>query len=66
MAGKEPRPEAEGAAGEEERKPFVLRLPASLMADLKAWAAQDLRSLNGHLEFLLREAVRKRKKEKTP
>ncbi|NUP94703.1 MAG: hypothetical protein HUU28_00925 [Planctomycetaceae bacterium] len=31
------------------------------MAELKGWAAQDLRSLNGHIEFLLREAVKRRK-----
>ena len=45
----------------QERKPFLLRLPPDLMAELKGWAAQDLRSLNGHIEFLLREAVKRRK-----
>lgn len=44
----------------QERKPFLLRLPPDLMAELKGWAAQDLRSLNGHIEFLLREAVKRR------
>ncbi len=48
-------------AEEQERKPFLLRLPPDLMAELKSWAAQDLRSLNGHIEFLLREAVKRRK-----
>lgn len=43
------------------RKPFLLRLPPELMAELRGWAAQDLRSLNAHIEYLLREAVRKRK-----
>lgn len=43
------------------RKPFLLRIPPELMADLRAWANHDLRSLNGHIEYLLREAVRKRK-----
>ncbi len=52
--------------GEEDRKPFLLRLPPSLLADLRAWAAQDLRSLNGHLEWILREAVRRRKKGSPP
>jgi hypothetical protein len=66
VEAKNPRPEVEGAAGEEERRPFLLRLPASLHEDLRAWAAQDLRSLNGHIEFLLREAVRRRKKGKAP
>jgi hypothetical protein len=51
-------------ASEEEgraRKPFLLRLPPDLLAELRAWANQDLRSLNAHLEFLLRDAVRKRR-----
>ncbi|MBK7642366.1 MAG: Arc family DNA-binding protein [Planctomycetes bacterium] len=46
---------------DKERKPFLLRLPPELMEDLRSWAAHDLRSLNGHIEFLLREAVKKRK-----
>jgi hypothetical protein len=46
------------------KKPFLLRLPPSLMEELRAWAAHDLRSLNGHLEFLLREAVRARRGKK--
>jgi hypothetical protein len=44
-----------------ERKPFLLRLPPDLHRELQAWSEQELRSLNGHIEFLLREAVRKRK-----
>jgi hypothetical protein len=48
--------------GADERKPFLLRIPAPLMADLRAWAAQEVRSLNGQIEFLLREAVRARRK----
>ncbi|RKY20387.1 MAG: hypothetical protein DRQ55_07800 [Planctomycetota bacterium] len=47
--------------GKSERKAFLLRLPPALLAELRAWANQDLRSLNGQLEFLLREALRKRK-----
>lgn len=43
----------------EERKGFLLRLPPRLLADLRRWAQQEMRSLNGQLEFLLREAVRK-------
>ncbi len=43
------------------RKPFLLRLPPELMEELRAWANQDLRSLNAHMEFLLREALRRRK-----
>ena len=43
------------------RKAFLLRLPPDLLAELRAWSANDLRSLNGHIEYLLREAVRRRK-----
>ena len=44
----------------EERKAFLLRLPPRLLAELRGWAQQEMRSLNGQIEFLLREAVRKR------
>lgn len=46
---------------DKERKAFLLRLPPELMEELRSWAAQDLRSLNAHIEFLLREAIKKRK-----
>lgn len=45
-----------------ERKPFLLRLPPELTEELNRWAADDLRSLNAQIEFLLREAVRKRRR----
>ena len=44
-----------------ERKPFLLRLPEDLHRELQSWAEQELRSLNGHIEFLLRDAVRRRR-----
>ena len=44
-----------------ERKPFLLRLPPELWKDLEKWAADELRSMNGQIEYLLREAVTKRK-----
>jgi hypothetical protein len=44
-----------------ERKPFLLRIPPDLWKDLEKWAADDLRSVNGQIEFLLRQAVAKRK-----
>lgn len=43
------------------RKAFLLRLSPDLHAELRKWAQQDLRSLNGQIEFLLREAVHRRK-----
>jgi len=45
-----------------ERKGFPLRLPPALLDELARWAADDLRSLNAQIEFLLREAVRQRRK----
>ena len=44
------------------RKPFLLRIPPELFDELSRWAADELRSVNGHLEFLLREAVRERRR----
>jgi hypothetical protein len=40
-----------------ERRPFLLRLDARMLDALQRWAADDLRSLNGQLEFLLRRAL---------
>ena len=50
---------------EDARKPFLLRLPPSLMSELRIWANQELRSLNGHIEYLLREAARARGRSKS-
>ena len=44
-----------------ERKSFLLRIDADLWAGLEAWAQDDLRSVNGQIEYLLRQAVQKRK-----
>lgn len=46
----------------EPRKPFLLRIDPKLWAELEAWAAAELRSVNGQVEYLLRQAVQKRKK----
>lgn len=43
------------------RKSFLLRLPPDLYEDLERWAAQDLRSVNAQIEYVLREQVRKRR-----
>ena len=45
-----------------ERKSFLLRLPPELYEELTRWADDDLRSLNAQIEFLLREAVRSKRK----
>ena len=46
----------------DERKPFLLRIPPDLWKELEKWAAAELRSVNGQIEYLLREAVAKRRK----
>ena len=55
-----PGPGEEGAAGEG-RKAFLLRLPPALFDEVRAWAEAELRSVNGHIEFLLRDAVKRRR-----
>lgn len=47
-----------------ERKSYLLRLPPDLLDDLNRWAADELRSVNAQIEFVLREAMRKRKSER--
>jgi hypothetical protein len=42
------------------RRPFLLRISPELYAALEAWAQQELRSVNGQIEYVLQEAVRKR------
>ena len=48
-----------------ERKPFLLRIPPELWQELEKWAADELRSVNGQIEFILRQAVAKRKSQAT-
>jgi hypothetical protein len=42
------------------RKSFLLRISPALYEALERWAQQELRSVNGQIEYLLKEAVRKR------
>ena len=42
-----------------DRKAVLLRLDPSIHDALAQWAADDLRSVNAEMEFLLKEAVRK-------
>ena len=46
---------------ESEKKQLLLRLPTSLWNDISEWAEADFRSINGQIEFLLSDAVKKRK-----
>jgi len=41
-----------------EKKSFLVRLDAELLEALRRWADDDLRSLNGQMEYLLRRALR--------
>jgi hypothetical protein len=41
-----------------ERKPFLLRIDAEVLDALQRWANDDLRSLNGQIEFVLRKVLR--------
>ena len=43
------------------RKPFLLRMDPALWAELDAWAQDELRSVNGQIEYLLKQAVNKRR-----
>ncbi|MDP8243386.1 MAG: PTS ascorbate transporter subunit IIC [Candidatus Hinthialibacter antarcticus] len=44
------------------RKSFLLRMDPKLWDEINAWADKELRSVNGQIEFLLREAVNRRRK----
>lgn len=47
---------------EKEKKQVPLRLSATLYEEIARWAEDDFRSINGQIEYLLTEAVKKRKK----
>ena len=50
---------------DKDKKQILLRLSSSLWEELVAWSEDDFRSLNGQIEYLLTESVRRRKKGKT-
>lgn len=45
-----------------EKKPFVLRINSEMMQQLEKWAADDFRSINGQIEWILSEALKKQKR----
>ena len=47
-----------------ERKSFLLRMDPALYRALEAWAEQELRSLNGQIEYILKEAVASRRRQR--
>jgi len=58
MAAEKQRASMDG----KEKKQILLRVSASLWQELAAWAEDDFRSINGQIEYLLTESVKKRKK----
>ncbi len=49
----------------EGRKTFLLRMDPELWKELETWAQQELRSVNGQIEYLLKQAVLKRKRDRS-
>jgi hypothetical protein len=49
-----------------ERKSFLLRIDPKLWTDLESWAQAELRSVNGQIEYILRQAVEHRKHPTKP
>ncbi len=50
---------------DKEKKPFALRINQSLLKEIEEWAAAEFRSTNGQIEYLLNEAIKKRKGNKS-
>ena len=49
---------------DKQKKQVPLRISAELFNDLSRWAEDEFRSINGQIEYLLTECVKKRKKGK--
>jgi hypothetical protein len=49
---------------EKSKKSVILRIDPKLWNELNQWAKDDLRSLNAQIEYILRQAINKRKKRK--
>jgi hypothetical protein len=45
-----------------EKKAFVLRVNPDMLKDIETWAAEEFRSTNGQIEYLLQQALQARKK----
>lgn len=48
------------------KKSFVLRVDEEVFKALELWAAAEFRSVNGQLEFLIHDALKKQKRIKSP
>jgi hypothetical protein len=47
-----------------DRKPFLLRIDREVLEAVQRWADDDLRSLNGQIEFIVRKALKDAGREK--
>ena len=54
------RPFSRCFMAKKDAKPFLLRIDPAVLAAVRRWADDDLRSLNGQIEYLLRQALAKR------
>lgn len=54
-------PPSDPSRSGETRKSLLLRIDAGLWKEIERWAADELRSVNGQIEYLLRQAVQKRR-----
>jgi len=46
-----------------EKRPFIIRIDAETLAAIEKWAADEFRSTNGQIEWILSEALKKAKRE---
>ncbi|MBM4000252.1 MAG: hypothetical protein FJ297_12085 [Planctomycetes bacterium] len=49
-----------------ERRAILLRIDGDLHEAIRTWAEREMRSVNGQIEYLLRQAVRSRRSEVKP
>ncbi|MDH3890183.1 MAG: Arc family DNA binding domain-containing protein [candidate division Zixibacteria bacterium] len=49
-----------------QKKSFLIRVDTEVLRELRRWADDELRSVNGHIEFLLRKALREAGRQKIP
>ena len=47
-----------------QKKSFLLRIDPELLLQLQSWANDEFRSVNGHIEYLLRNAIQKAGRQK--
>lgn len=52
------------ASGASSKKQFLLRIDANLWGELEKWSQDELRSINGQIEYILKEALNKRYNKK--